>query len=245
MPEGEMGVKCRWGKAIVKNDGSVDVRGPGFVMLIPFIDTLAKRHVREQTINLIDQKVTLGDGFICVVSAVIVFKIINVYKALFAVDKLDNSIENVALVKVQERLNNKTYDELLSGEIQLSGEASDKLQEVISRWGVKLIEFGLTDYAVIPEQANLVSAQVGALIKLEALKSAAKELGLEDINDISPDLAAVLVGVPIVSTLASASKVVSFESVGQSNSEDDKKNTLVSMFKFIASLSGVGSKAKP
>lgn len=246
VPEGERGVKCRWGKALRKKDGNFDIREPGLVLLWPFVDTLVKRHVRQQTLNLVDQKVTLADGFVYTVSTVIAFKIVDVYKALFDIDKLDQSIENVALIVVQEQLNQRTYGDLLNGEVQLSGIPSERLQEMIKPWGAELIKFGLTDYAVIPEQANLISAQVGALIKLEALKGVAKKLGFKSVKDIPPGLAAALIGTPIVSTVDNDRKVISFQSVADSNAtEGEKEAGMTSMLKFLGSMvTDVGKKLK-
>jgi SPFH domain/Band 7 family protein len=47
--EGELGIKLRFGKASRDKDGKPRVIPPGFVMMIPWVDTLAKHHVRQQT----------------------------------------------------------------------------------------------------------------------------------------------------------------------------------------------------
>lgn len=247
VPEGERGVKCRWGRAIHKKNSKHDIRDPGLVLLIPFVDTLVKRHVREQTSNLVDQKITLKDGFIIRVSAIILFKITDVYKALFEVDNLGQSLENVALRIIQNELSPKTYDDLITGQLQLSGDAFNKLSEIVVRWGVELIEFGLTDSDIIPEQAHLVSMGVGASIKLGILEALAKKLDLESTKDVPSGLAAAMIGIPIVSTVNADRKVVSFQSVADPNaSDEEKQESTISMLKFLSyMITSVGKKLKP
>ena len=66
--EGQRGVKLRFGKAVRyqtgKSAGQPKIVDPGFVFMIPFIDKLQRRHVRQETIRLDYQKIMFKDGMI-------------------------------------------------------------------------------------------------------------------------------------------------------------------------------------
>lgn len=241
--EGELGVKCRWGRALKKKNDEWDVRSPGLVLLIPFVETLKTRHVREQSINLLNQNVTLADGIIQVVSATVLFVVCDVYKALFAVDNLYQSLENVSLSVVQETLKQKTYAERSADEEELSGGATTELQEAVSRWGVTILKFGLTDSSVLAEQAHLISMLVGAKMKVEALELLAEKLELESIADIQPGLAAAMIGTPLVSTVATNSSL-SFDAGGGggTDKEDGGGGNLAPIKALGGILAGLGKK---
>ena len=66
---------------------------PGFLFLIPKVDSLVRRHVRQQTIELNEQEVILKDNTIWVVSAVVFFRVKDIYKALFEIDDLDGGVQ--------------------------------------------------------------------------------------------------------------------------------------------------------
>ena len=99
--EGQRGVKLRFGKAVRyrtgKNAGHPKIVDPGFVFMIPFIDKLQRRHVRQETIRLDYQKIMFKDGMIFQVSAMLLFTVKDVFKAMFEIDNLDNAVETFGL----------------------------------------------------------------------------------------------------------------------------------------------------
>src|SRR5262245_14203957 len=84
--EGQRGVKLRFGKAVRyrngKNAGQPKIVEPGFVFMIPFIDKLQRRHVRQETIRLDYQKIMFKDGMIFQVSAQLMFTVTYLYSAM-------------------------------------------------------------------------------------------------------------------------------------------------------------------
>lgn len=246
--EGEQAVKCRWGRALKKKNGEFDVRDPGLVLLIPFMETISKRHVREQTLNLVNQNVTLADGFIQVVSAVVQFRVVDIYKALFAVENLIQSLENVALKIIQEELSRKTYTELSKEAIgiddggRLSPNAAKRLGEIAARWGVEILEFGLTDNSILAEQAYLISMQAGAQMKIKALEDLAEKLELEKIGDLDSGFAAAFIGTPLVSTIAT-NRNLSFEMTESGKDGEDGDNKMSAPIKALGALiTGMGKR---
>ena len=84
--EGELGIKLRFGKAVRNRDKSPKVIYPGFVILIPCVESLKRHHVRQQSAQFKNQKIMTKDGLIFSVSAMVMYRIRDVYNALFQIE---------------------------------------------------------------------------------------------------------------------------------------------------------------
>ena len=202
--EGELGIRLRFGRAVRDRKGQPKVIQPGFVLMIPFVDTLQRHHVRQQTLRLDGQRVMIGGGLIFNVSAIVIMRVKDIYKALFEIDELDSSLTDLSMGILRDVLADKQLDQL-SDMKKLSEELFEGLRAKSEEWGVQFIEFKLTDCAPTPETAPLVNAKVGVQLKAEALKKAAGDLGTEAAS-MSQALAAALVGVPLVASVVPEGK---------------------------------------
>ena len=199
--EGELGIKLRFGRALKNKDKSPRIIQPGFVLLIPFVESLKRHHVRQQTLRLDHQKVMIAQGLIFNISAVVIFRVKDIYRALFEIDDLDNSLIDLSMGILRDVLSSKDYMEL-ANMATISEELLHKLQEKAEEWGASFIQFKLTDCSPTAETAPLVNAGAGVKMKMEALKIAATEMGV-DFTTIPPILAATLVGTPLVASVSS------------------------------------------
>lgn len=95
--EGELGIKLHFGKAKRDKDGEPVIIPPGFVMMIPWVDHLEKHHVRQQTVRLDNQKIMIRDGLIFNINAAIIFRVTDIYRALFEIDGLNTSIAGLSM----------------------------------------------------------------------------------------------------------------------------------------------------
>ncbi len=202
--EGEMGIKLRFGRALKNRDGTPKVIKPGFALMIPFVETLKRHHVRQQTLRLDHQKVMIMNGLIFNVSAIVIFRVKDIYRALFEIDDLDSSLADLSMGILRDVLCNKEYSDL-SDMKKISEELLVALQVKSEEWGVQFIEFKLTDCAPTSETAPLINAKIGVRMKVEALQFAASELKVE-AAEMSPILAAALVGVPLVTSIGPEGK---------------------------------------
>jgi regulator of protease activity HflC (stomatin/prohibitin superfamily) len=192
--EGERGLILRFGQ-VVRKDGKPRVMEPGFLFLVPKVDSLVRRHVRQQTIELNEQEVILRDNTIWVVSAVVFFRVKDIYKALFAIDDLDGGVRNLCMGELRTVLQNlPTYDA-----IKEIDSVQRALMESVARradeWGIELINFRLTNCMPSAETATFVTAQTAVSTRVKALQDAGV------LHD--PQLAAALLGAPVVASLAS------------------------------------------
>ena len=193
--EGERGIKLRFGKALRNKSGVPRIIEPGFVWLIPFIDSLKRHHVRQQTINLASQTVMIQEGFTFHLSAMVIIRITDIYKALFEISEVDNSIGDLCMGILRDKVQLLKYTELLDT-ANISSVLLAELKEKAGQWGIEFLAFKLTDCAPTPETAQAISIMAAARMRVEALKEAGENLGTE-INGMNPNLAAALIGIPL------------------------------------------------
>jgi len=197
--EGELGVKLRFGKARRNKKGEVIIIKPGFILLIPFLESLKRRHVRQETLKFNEQGVILKDKFIFRVTAVVIFKVTDIYKALFEIEDLTESITDFCESQLRKFMVTKTLEDL-SDSAKISEELLKAIEEKGAEWGVEFSFFNLTDCEPTSETAHLVMTETGAYLKVKALKSAAEDLGCK-VSEIPPQLAACIIGVPLVTSI--------------------------------------------
>lgn len=197
--EGERGIKLRFGRALRGKNGMPRIIEPGFVWLIPFVDSLKRHHVRQQTINLASQTIMIQDGFTFIVSAMVILKIKDIYKALFEIAEVDNSISDLCMGILRDKVQLLKYFELLETG-RISSSLLSELKEKAAEWGIEFLAFKLTDCAPTPETSQAISVMATARMRVEALKEVGKSVGLE-LNVMNPNLAAALIGIPLTVAL--------------------------------------------
>lgn len=196
--EGERGGLLRFGKFLRVVD-------PGFVLVIPFVHELRRVHVRQTTLSLAAQTITLKDNLSYEVQAVVLFRVTDVYHALFEMADLYQSIKDIGGTILRERLSAKASDNLHSLK-DISEELKASLHEATQSWGIEILSFQLADVAPTAEtarvlvQPELAKAQVaGNTILVEGIAA----LGLtEKLKGIPHAVVAALLlrgsGVPAV-----------------------------------------------
>ncbi|MDP3697397.1 MAG: SPFH domain-containing protein [Candidatus Taylorbacteria bacterium] len=203
--EGELGVKLRFGRVMRDKEDKPKIYEPGFVLMIPFVEKLQRHHVRQQTIPLGNQRIIIKEGLIFIVDAVVIFRVTDIYKALFEINELDSSITDLSKGVLRDEISARSHEELTDTE-EISTRLLGKLKQNAEEWGVKFIQFKLIDCAPSPETAHLLNAEIGAALKMAALKKVSEEHGIS-LEDLPASLAAVLVGIPLVASVESKTNV--------------------------------------
>ncbi len=190
--EGERGLRLRFSQ-VVRKGGVPHVIEPGFVLIIPKVEQLQRRHVRQQTLELQEQQVILKDNSIWMVSAVVFFRVNDVYKALVEIEDLDQGVRNLCMGELRSVLQSLAGVEAIK---DIEGVSSALLAATAERakdWGIELIGFRLTNCMPSAETASAVTARGAVVARMAALR----EVGAAD----EPLLAAALLGVPAVASV--------------------------------------------
>ena len=127
----ERGVMLRFGKL-------VGTRQPGFNMIIPFVDNMAKISLRIVTTVLEPQEIITRDNVTVKVDAVVYFMVIDPVKAVLNVEDYRQATIQLALTTLRSVLGQSELDELLAHR----DEINQRLRNIIDGqsedpWGVR------------------------------------------------------------------------------------------------------------
>jgi regulator of protease activity HflC (stomatin/prohibitin superfamily) len=196
--EGERGLKLRFGKVVRNKSGKPIVIEPGFTFLLPKADTLVKRHVRQQTITLDNQEILLKDNSIFIVSAVVFFRVEDIYRALFEIDELDLAVRNFCMETLRTVLQGIDGADGIKDIEGISKKLEQAAESRFQEWGIKLVKFGLVNCAPSRETASFITALPAVRARFDALRS-------QRISD--PMMAAAVLGAPTINTLGESARV--------------------------------------
>lgn len=143
--EYERGVIFRLGKLHKRG-----AKGPGLILLIPFIDKMVKVDLRVVTIDVAKQEVMTRDNVPVTVDAVVYFRIIDPVSSVIKVENYWKATSLIAQTTLRSVLGQAELDELLAHRDKIN----QKLQEIIDRqtdpWGVKVTAVEVKD-VVLPD----------------------------------------------------------------------------------------------
>ena len=131
---------------------------PGFHLLIPFVQRARSLPTRSRTMDLPTQRVVTRAGLVFIADANLVYRIVDVRKALIEVDDLERGMLQMLGLGVQEVLR-----DLRREEATVSVELDEALRANLSRrlepWGVAVERTGFT--SVTPSPRTLRLTQLG------------------------------------------------------------------------------------
>jgi regulator of protease activity HflC (stomatin/prohibitin superfamily) len=174
--EYERGVIFRLGKL-------VGAKGPGLVILIPFVDRMVKVDLRIVTTDVPKQEMMTRDNVPVSVDAVVYFRVMDPEAAIIRVEDFLKASSLIAQTTLRSVIGQSELDELLSQREKIN----QQLQEIIDRqtdpWGVKVSAVEVKD-VVLPEtmkramagQAEAERERRARIINAEAEFQAAEKL---------------------------------------------------------------------
>ncbi|RKY48794.1 MAG: slipin family protein [Candidatus Neomarinimicrobiota bacterium] len=131
LKEYERGVIFRLGRLI-------KTKGPGLIIVIPFVDKLVKVSLRTVVMDVPEQDIITKDNVSVKVNAVIYFRVLNPEKAVVQVEDYYFATSQLSQTTLRSILGQSELDELLSDRDKIN----HSLQEIIDRqtdpWGVKV-----------------------------------------------------------------------------------------------------------
>jgi Membrane protease subunits, stomatin/prohibitin homologs len=141
--EYERGVIFRLGKLL-------GAKGPGLILLIPFVDRMVKMDLRVVTIDVAKQEVMTRDNVPATVDAVVYFRVIDPVASVVKVENYLKATSLIAQTTLRSVLGQAELDDLLSHRDKIN----QTLQEIIDRqtdpWGIKVSAVEIKDVS-LPE----------------------------------------------------------------------------------------------
>jgi regulator of protease activity HflC (stomatin/prohibitin superfamily) len=139
--------------------------GPGFHPLVPFLQVIRTLPTRARTLDLPEQQVTTLDGLVYQVDATLVYRVVDVRRALVEIDDLQRGMLQVLGLAVQEVLRVRSRNELYASDA-LDGELSALMARQLEPWGVRVEHAGFP--TIHPSAETTRVTQLDALTRERA-----------------------------------------------------------------------------
>jgi regulator of protease activity HflC (stomatin/prohibitin superfamily) len=153
--EYERGVIFRLGRVIA-------AKGPGLIVLIPFVDKMVKVSLRLVTLDVDPQDIITRDNVSVKVNAVIYFRVVDPVKAVVDVESYQYAMSQLAQTTIRSVCGQAELDELLAERDKLN----EKLQEILDAqtdpWGVKVSTVELKHIDLPSEMQRAMARQAEA-----------------------------------------------------------------------------------
>ena len=129
--EYERGVIFRLGRLI-------GAKGPGLIILIPFIDKMVKTSLRTVVMDVPPQDVITKDNVSIQVNAVIYFRVINPEKVIVEVENYTFATSQLSQTTLRSIVGQVELDELLGEREKINHELQKIIDKQSDPWGIKV-----------------------------------------------------------------------------------------------------------
>jgi regulator of protease activity HflC (stomatin/prohibitin superfamily) len=133
-------------------------KGPGIVLLIPFVDRMVRMDLRVVTIDVPKQEIMTRDNVPVTVDAVVYFRVVDSVAAVIKVENYLKATSLIAQTTLRSVLGQAELDDLLARRDKIN----QTLQEIVDRhtdpWGIKVTAVEVRD-VVLPEAMKRTMAK--------------------------------------------------------------------------------------
>ena len=176
LQEYERGVVFRLGRL-------VGVRGPGLVVIVPFVDRLLRISLRVITLDVPSQDVITKDNVSIKVNAVVYFRVIDADKAIVAIEDYLYATSQIAQTTLRSVLGEIELDGLLTEREKINKRLQQIIDKATDPWGIKVstvevkhIDLPVEMQRAIARQAEAERDRRAKVIHAEGELQASKKL---------------------------------------------------------------------
>ena len=125
---------------------------PGLNFLVPVLDRVVFQDtIREKVLDIPPQQCITRDNVSISVDAVVYWRIVDMEKAYYKVEKLQLAMQNLVLTQIRSEMGQLELDQTFTARSQINEILLRELDEATDPWGVKVTRVELRD--LIPSKA--------------------------------------------------------------------------------------------
>ncbi len=113
-------------------------KGPGLVLLIPFVDTAVMVDLREQVREIPHQNCITLDNLSIAVDFIWYYKVVDPTESVLKVGNFEAASQGMATTTLRAVVGGIALDDVLSKREEINNQLRSRLDEVTERWGVKV-----------------------------------------------------------------------------------------------------------
>jgi regulator of protease activity HflC (stomatin/prohibitin superfamily) len=150
-------------RAVVFNLGRFDkVKGPGLVLLVPFVQQMVRVDLRIQVIEIPTQDVISKDNVSMKVDAVLYFKVVDPEAAIIHVQQFLNATIMLAQTTLRSVLGQHQLDEMLSERTKLNADVQAIVDVQTEIWGIKVTNVEIRTVELTDNMVRAIAKQAEA-----------------------------------------------------------------------------------
>jgi regulator of protease activity HflC (stomatin/prohibitin superfamily) len=138
------------------------VKGPGLVLLIPFLQEMVRVDLRIQVIEIPTQDVISRDNVSMKVDAVLYFNVVNPERAIIQVQSYLPATNMLAQTTLRAVLGQHELDEMLSERKKLSADVQSILDAQTETWGIKVSNVEIRTVELTENMVRAIAKQAEA-----------------------------------------------------------------------------------
>jgi regulator of protease activity HflC (stomatin/prohibitin superfamily) len=159
------------------------VKGPGFIIIIPFVQQMVRVDLRTIVMDVPTQDVISQDNVSVKVNAVVYFRVIDPEKSIIQVENYYMATSQLAQTTLRSVLGQHELDEMLSERDRLNIDIQSILDKQTDAWGIKVsnveikhIDLDESMIRAIAKQAEAERTRRAKVIHAEGEMQAAEKL---------------------------------------------------------------------
>ncbi len=138
------------------------VRGPGLVLLIPFVDRGIRTDLRERVFDVTPQACITQDNATLAIDFLIYSKIVDPASSVVNVQQYESASRGIAITTLRAVVGDMLLDAVLSRREDINATLRGKLDEVTERWGVKVTAVEIREITPPHEIQEAMTRQMSA-----------------------------------------------------------------------------------
>ena len=159
------------------------VKGPGLVLVVPFIQQMVRMDLRTRVLDVPPQDVISKDNVSVKVNAVVYYRVLDPEKAVIQVEQYEMATSQFAQTTLRSVLGQHDLDQMLAEREKLNTNVQRILDERTDAWGIKVsnvelkhIDLNETMIRAIAKQAEAERLRRAKIIDAEGELQAAERL---------------------------------------------------------------------
>jgi regulator of protease activity HflC (stomatin/prohibitin superfamily) len=137
-------------------------KGPGLVLLIPFVDKAIQVDLREFYLEIPHQSAITEDNASISIDFIVFNKVIDAAMSVLSVGNFAGAAQNIAATTLRSVVGDMSLDDVLAKREQMNEILRVKLDEVTERWGVKVTNVEIREIIPPPAVQEAMTRQMSA-----------------------------------------------------------------------------------
>src|SRR6478736_229579 len=139
-----------------------EVKGPGWVLVVPIVQRGIRVDLREQFIEVPSQTSITKDNAPISIDFLIYWRIVEPYKSVVEVQNFNGALQNIATTTLRAVVGDILLDDALSKREQINEVLRVKLDEVTERWGGKVTTVEIREITPPRDVQDAMNRQLSA-----------------------------------------------------------------------------------